>query len=525
MPDPIKRILLPAALILLAVSCSKHRDESPEQIAPEPAMETVTEADPVPAIDMPDTEPMVTAPESADQVTEPEASAESSPDKTEDRQEPQKTTKSSWGKLHDRWQPRNQSSKLDRFPLPTPPLSSADAPLKFPGLGDPSAPLTHGKTNLFAVTPDTPFPPPPLFPGKLHHSDEKHKDTPPALDGRDHVIPTITILCYHQFESSGLYSMSAVEFRQNLEEIRRRGYTVVPLTHVIEYYQGKRDTLPEKSLVITIDDGYRSVYTHAYPLLKEFNYPWVFYIYPDFVGSGAGAVTWEQLKEMAANGMEIGAHSMSHSDLTRRKNKSPEEYDAWLEKEIVESRRIIVENTGLPVPSFSYPYGAFNAYVREKTIAAGYDAITTVIHANNHAHTNPMDLNRFVLTRTYPIERALDNADKTQGLALRGLFPRHGSKLPSAPEKISATLPEGFGNGTNSVTVTISGQPITEFLIEPDSRILTVTHLPPDLSEKVLVKISASNDSTGAKQTGTWYFHIEKNEPAPLPSDPADFHP
>ncbi len=417
--------------------------------------------------------------------------------------------------LHGRWnKERVRNAELNRFPPPAT-IKLPPAPHKFSS--------TLGRLDKFdGHQPPVETEESPLLesvPEKVPAEMEAQEKELPArmrspelslqqIKPRTTAKPTITILCYHQFNSAGLYSMSAAEFRQNLEMIRDRGYTVVPLSHVIEFYQGKRDDLPEKSLVITIDDGYRSVYKYAYPILKEFGYPWVFYVYSDYVGSGAGAVTWEQLKEMAQNGMELGGHSKSHPMLTKRMGKSQEEYEQWLYEEIVLSRKIIEEKTGIPVVSFSYPYGAFDAAVREKTIAAGYDAITTVIHANNYSHTDPHELNRFVLTKSYSITRALDAADKSQALPLSGLHPAMGSHLPAPPESVSAKIPEGYSTDLAHLALSIGGHAVKEIMFDPVTRTLTATNLPSGLGERVILKITALNENSQTQRTGTWYFNL-----------------
>lgn len=337
--------------------------------------------------------------------------------------------------------------------------------------------------------------------------------TPPSVIpdkkefARTDATPTITILCYHQFNSTGLYSMTDREFRENMEEIKKRGFTVVSLNDVIDFYQGKKESLPKKSLVITIDDGYRSVYKYAYPILKEFGYPWVFYIYPDFVGSGVGAVTWEHLKEMAANGMELGNHSQSHALLTKRGNKSQEDYDQWLQSEIVDAGNTLEEKSGLPVRTFSYPYGAFNEYVREKTVEAGYAGILTVIHANNFAHSDPQELNRFVLTKTYTIAKALDAAENHMTLPLDSLEPAIDAHLERIPESISARIAQE--SAVTNIQCFINGKMHPDFTFDQESKKLRIVNLPNDLDAKVTVRIQSEEMDSGKKQSGTWFFSVE----------------
>ena len=76
-------------------------------------------------------------------------------------------------------------------------------------------------------------------------------------------------------------------------------------------------------MAITIDDGYRSVYDLAYPILKKHNFTATLFIYTDFVDNSPNALTWEQLRELAQAGFEVEAHTITHADLTlKRKGES-----------------------------------------------------------------------------------------------------------------------------------------------------------------------------------------------------------
>lgn len=72
-------------------------------------------------------------------------------------------------------------------------------------------------------------------------------------------------------------------------------------------------------MVITIDDGYESVYNIADPILRKYGFTATLFIYTDFVGVARGAITWDQLREMKGDGFEVGSHTLSHCDLTKKK--------------------------------------------------------------------------------------------------------------------------------------------------------------------------------------------------------------
>jgi peptidoglycan/xylan/chitin deacetylase (PgdA/CDA1 family) len=149
------------------------------------------------------------------------------------------------------------------------------------------------------------------------------------------------------------------------------GYNVIPLRHLYEYVAGTRASLPKNAVVITIDDGWRSTYTEAFPELQKRRFPFTVFIYPNIIGKTSNALTWKQIREMAEAGVDIQSHSLTHPYLTKRHNRSKGEkaYAEWLAKELRESRRILEKETGQKVEFLAYPYGDFDDRVRRRPLA------------------------------------------------------------------------------------------------------------------------------------------------------------
>lgn len=197
--------------------------------------------------------------------------------------------------------------------------------------------------------------------------------TAPAPDGP----PTATVLCYHIVEAPAdpRMEISREVFRQHLQYLEMTGYNVIPLQHLYEYVTGKRSRIPKNAIVITIDDGWRSTYTEAFPELQKRKFPFTIFIYPKIIGQTANALTWKQIKEMSDAGVDVQSHTLSHGYLTRRRHRSLNEvsYVRWLQKELTESRRILEKQTGKPVRFLAYPYGDFDDVVARQTEKAGYE--------------------------------------------------------------------------------------------------------------------------------------------------------
>jgi peptidoglycan/xylan/chitin deacetylase (PgdA/CDA1 family) len=122
-------------------------------------------------------------------------------------------------------------------------------------------------------------------------------------------------------------------------------------------------------VVITFDDGYADLYTQAFPVLKRHHFKAVAYIVSGFVGRMGQNVSAAQVREMDAYGIEIGAHTMNHADLTKAGGS--------LGAELSGSKAALEAIVGHPVLDFCYPAGRFNAQVIQAVQAAGFDSATT----------------------------------------------------------------------------------------------------------------------------------------------------
>src|SRR5262249_51914481 len=147
------------------------------------------------------------------------------------------------------------------------------------------------------------------------------------------------------------------------EYLARNGYTVVPLRRLLSFLQGK-DPLPAKTVAITIDDGYRSTYEIAYPILRKHGFPATVFLYTDFVGA-PDAMSWAQMREMVASGLiEIQPHSKSHANLTLRlRGETEVRYKERVKREVEKPIALLRDRLGTASFAYAYPYGDVNDWV------------------------------------------------------------------------------------------------------------------------------------------------------------------
>ena len=110
--------------------------------------------------------------------------------------------------------------------------------------------------------------------------------------------------------------MAASTFREQMQYLKANGYRVISLRELVEFTRLERQ-LPQRSVVLTFDDGYKSFRQHAYPVLKELGFPATLFVYTDYVGAGRNALSWQDLRELGAEGVDVQAHSKTHQDLRR----------------------------------------------------------------------------------------------------------------------------------------------------------------------------------------------------------------
>ncbi len=211
----------------------------------------------------------------------------------------------------------------------------------------------------------------------------------------------VPILCYHKFGSDKNSSMNTPShiFEQQMKYLKENGYRVISPHQLLDFLEYRRQ-IPKKSVLITIDDGYKSVYDVAWPILKKYDFTATLFVYTDYVGISKKAITWDELRVLKANGFTIGSHSVAHSDLTgKNQDETEEDFQNRLKKEIFLSKQIIDAKLGQDTLFFSFPYGRYNADLMKRLKSAGYKIAVTVDRGSNPFFTNPLALKRDMILK------------------------------------------------------------------------------------------------------------------------------
>lgn len=205
----------------------------------------------------------------------------------------------------------------------------------------------------------------------------------------------IPILCYHRFGArASKLTVTPAAFAAQMSYLAKNGYHVIPLARIDEFLAGHA-ALPRKSVIVTIDDGYRSTFEVAFPILKQHGFPATVFLYSDFVGAG-DALTWAQMKEMTASGLiDIQPHSKSHANLTLRlPDETDSRYRDRVRREVDTPITLIRERLSLASVAFAYPYGDVNEIVVDALTRDGAQMGVTVTPGGNGFFAYPYMLRR-----------------------------------------------------------------------------------------------------------------------------------
>lgn len=186
----------------------------------------------------------------------------------------------------------------------------------------------------------------------------------------------VPILVYHNFDphTPGSMTITTAKFEAQLQWLKENDYTVIPLQDLVGYLQGKNAAIPEKSVVITADDGRESAYRYMVPLVRKYNIPVTLFIYPSSISNASYAMTWAQLKELQQTGLfDIQGHTYWHPNFKQEKKRlSDEDYQKLVHTQLMNSKKVLEEKLNIHVTLLAWPFGIYDDYLEQQALDAGY---------------------------------------------------------------------------------------------------------------------------------------------------------
>lgn len=238
--------------------------------------------------------------------------------------------------------------------------------------------------------------------------------------------PRIRVLTYHRFGhvERDPWCVAPSAFEAQMQWLGGNGLAL-SLEDVLAFARGDREARPG-SVLVTMDDGFRSVLTVAQPILERYKVPAVAYVTTSALGNRAAAegageafLEWDELRELEARGMTIGSHGHTHSSMA----KMPE---AQARDEARRSRDLLEGGLGKPVTSFAYAYGMRNdeSPATARILAeSGYRSVFISQHGTIRRGTDPLRMPRI-------------KVEAGESLALFKLLCRGGMDIWSLADRI-----------------------------------------------------------------------------------------
>jgi len=241
---------------------------------------------------------------------------------------------------------------------------------------------------------------------------------------------SVPVLMYHHVSpSEGAITASPKNFEDQLAWLSSHGYGSLTTDEFAAHLAG--EPVPDKSVLITFDDGYLDNWVHAFPLLKKYGYKAVIFLVTAWVGHGparpvAGQgqplpdtpshdecerriaqgdsdsvmLRWSEIQAMQESGL-VEFHSHTHTHTRWDKSERAHEKNALMAQELQQSRQALLENLGSVSEHFCWPQGYFDAdYVRVAQQAGFKYLYTTHAFGQNLAGTNPAHIHRFAVRNT-----------------------------------------------------------------------------------------------------------------------------
>jgi len=357
----------------------------------------------------------------------------------------------------------------------------------------------------------------------------------PVVDQTAQVI----IFCYHRLVDKIRYpgtEITPAAFEAEMKGLKDKGITVISMQDLLAWKRGEKN-IPPRCAVVTFDDGWKSQYEVAWPIMKKYGYPFTLFIYTEGVRGGSlgggEAITWEQLADLRDNGVDIQAHTATHQDLREghnvtviepggkrsRKKLTGADYEKWVQNEVVGCKELLEQRLGIKVNCFAVPFGNYNEHVKELARNAGYEAMFTV-YGQPITFTSPMDsIGRYAIEANKPKvftdAVSMIGASSGGGAAVAEVGSKDLMTQPADGETVRTALPLIKANLSSveqiepgSVQMRVSGLGVVPANFDPKSGIVSY-QVPQKLRDKTCTVI-VSAKSAGKKVETHWTFGIEE---------------
>ena len=204
----------------------------------------------------------------------------------------------------------------------------------------------------------------------------------------------VLILNYHKIDNTFIsLAIRPDDFDTQMKYLSENGYHTISPDELYDSLAGTGE-LPDNPVMITFDDGYEDNYANAYPILKKYGFKATIFVVTSFLDKNKkGYMSWDQAREMDANGISIQSHTVDHKSMT-------DLTDDQLRMELVDSKKKAEKELGHLVNYMAYPTGTYNLHIAQMVKEAGYKAAFTIKYGNVDKASNIYALERVPIFHT-----------------------------------------------------------------------------------------------------------------------------
>jgi len=310
----------------------------------------------------------------------------------------------------------------------------------------------------------------------------------------------ITCFVYHRFGDARYPStnISVQDFRKHLDYLKNNKYHVLTIGQAVELLNSSKP-IPEKAVVLSIDDGYKSFLENGMPLLREYGYKATLFINTNQFGSG-DFLSEKEIRQLRDEGIEIQNHSHSHAYFV---NIAPQKLVDAFRNDLIKSQGIFLEKFGFKPNIYSYPYGEYTPEMQEVLKKEGYLAAIAQQSGVISSFSDRYALPRFPVGGIYANIDGFVRKLKMKPMPVQLFEPVNPVIQSKNPPTLRLKVVDPGMINLNSLQCFIGGTKEDAVSFNPETNIFTIKSGHPLNSRRTLYTITAQS----ATQSSEWHWY------------------
>lgn len=311
-----------------------------------------------------------------------------------------------------------------------------------------------------------------------------------------------TIFIYHRFADPRYPStnVSAEIFAAQLDVLAKGKYAVLPLGRVVDLLAAK-ESLPEKCVVLTVDDAFSSFAETGLPLLEKHGFPVTLFVNTGSIGR-SGYLDWDQLREVEKRGVEIASHGYGHLHLAAPlAGESAEDWALKVRSDLTQAQADFQRELGFRPEIFAYPYGEYSLELIELVRAEGFKAAVAQQSGVVGPYSDRFALPRFPMGGPYATLKGFSSKLQMHSMPVKVVQPLSPLLGADNPPTLEVLFPAPGHLGLSRLNCFVNGKPEC-----------VVTRMPGDEERYQVVAKTALNSRrskytlTAQDRQGDWFW-------------------